>query len=118
MASRSRKGFAPELSRVGSRPLIQIAFPGVPHTLPSYIADKIRNPRAFAPTLKMPRFKVTDEQIDALSTALLALTDRAQTQPAASFYVSVRFSKPLGRASQNINDMRCFSCHPNEGAEK
>jgi cbb3-type cytochrome oxidase cytochrome c subunit len=112
------EGFAPELSRVGSKPLAQIAFAaGAPHALPDYLAGKIRNPRAFAPTLRMPRFRVTNEQIEALSTALLALTDRAQTQPATLRFVSALPSKPMGRASQIINDMRCFSCHPNKGAE-
>lgn len=112
------ENFAPEQSRLGSKPLAQIAFaPGVPHTLPDYIADKIRNPRAFAPTLKMPRFKLTDAQIDALTTALLALTDRAQTQPAAFRFVSVPLPQPAGKSAQVISDLRCFSCHPSKGSE-
>jgi mono/diheme cytochrome c family protein len=110
--------FAPEQSRLGSKPLVEIAFAaGVPHTLPDYIADKIRNPRAFAPTLKMPRFKLTDAQIDALTTALLALTDRAQTQPAAFRFVSAPRPQPAGKSAQAINDLRCFSCHPSKGSE-
>jgi cbb3-type cytochrome oxidase cytochrome c subunit len=112
------EGFAPELSRVGSKPLVEIAFAaGVPHTLPDYIADKIRNPRAFAPTLKMPRFRITEAQIDVLTTALLALTERAQTQSIAFRFVSTPPAKPLGKAAQTINDLRCFSCHPNKGQE-
>ena len=112
------EGFAPELSRVGSRPLEQIAFPaGVRRTLPDYLAAKIRNPRAYAPTLKMPQFKFTETQIEALTTALLALTDRAQTQSIAYRFPSPPPAPPLSKAAQTISDMRCFSCHPNKGVE-
>jgi mono/diheme cytochrome c family protein len=115
---RKPESFAPEQSTLGSKPLAQIAFaPGTAHTLPDYISDKIRNPRAFAPTLKMPRFKLTDAQIDALTTALLALTDRAQTQPAAYRFLSPPPSPPLNKAAQALNDLRCFSCHPSKGRE-
>jgi len=115
---RKPENFAPEQSRLGSKPLAEIAFAaGVPHTLPDYIADKIRNPRAFAPTLKMPRFKLTDEQIDALTTALLALTDRAQTQPATFRFVAAPLAQPAGKSAQAISDLRCFSCHPSKGSE-
>jgi cbb3-type cytochrome oxidase cytochrome c subunit len=115
---RKPENFAPEQTLLGSKPLAQIAFAaGTPHNLADYIADKIRNPRAFAVSLKMPRFKLTDPQIDALTTALLALTDRAQTQPAAFRFISPPSPPALGKASQTINDLRCFSCHPNKGHE-
>src|ERR1700687_4813964 len=36
--------FAPELSRIGSKPITQISFlPGMPHTVPDYISAKIRH---------------------------------------------------------------------------
>lgn len=112
------EGFAPDLSRVGSRPLVQIAFAaGVRRTLPGYLTAKIHNPRAYSPTLKMPQFQFSDAQVDALATALLALTDQAQTQSIAYRFPSPPPAPPLSRAAQTINDMRCFSCHPNEGVE-
>ncbi len=81
---RRPENFAPDLSRVGSRSLAQLAFaPGVAHTLPDYIMAKIRTPRAFGPGLKMPQFTFLVAQADALTTALLALTDRAQTEAPA-----------------------------------
>ena len=95
-----------------------MAFPeGVPQTLPDYVAAKIRKPRAFGATLKMPQFNLTGQKIDALTTALLSLTERAQTQPA-----SLRNSppapshyQPAGLAGQLIRDLRCFSCHAING---
>ena len=42
------ENFAPELSRIGSKPVTQLVFlPGMQHTLPDYIATKIKQPRAF-----------------------------------------------------------------------
>lgn len=112
------QNFAPELTLVGSRPLAKILFaPGVPHTLPDYIAAKIRNPRSFGTALKMPQFALAPQQVDALVTALLAQTDRAQKMPPA-LRVAVRRASDYhaaGKAGQLIEDMRCFSCHTING---
>jgi mono/diheme cytochrome c family protein len=112
------ENFAPDLSRVGSKPLVQIAFAeGVPHTLPDYLAAKVQKPRAFGASLKMPQFKYAPQQIDAVTTALLTLTDRAQTQPAAlriASHVESNY-QPAGKAGQLMNDLRCFSCHAING---
>ena len=108
------ENFAPELSRIGSKPLTQLLFvEGVEHNLPVYVAAKVRNPRAFGPSLKMPQFKLTPQQIDAITTALLAQTDRAQTQPPAMRIASVQQTnyEPAGHAGQLMRDLRCFTCH-------
>ncbi len=106
--------FAPDLSRVGSKPFAQLAFPkGIEHTLPGYIASKIANPRAFGAGLKMPRFTLAPTQIDALTTSLLSLTERANTLPASLRIASQHDSQyqPAGKAGKLISDLRCFSCH-------
>jgi mono/diheme cytochrome c family protein len=112
------ENFAPELSRIGSKPLAQIAFAeGVAHTLPDYLAAKVQKPRAFGASLKMPKFSFKPQQIDAVTTALLALTDRAQTQPPSLRTASQVESnyRPAGKAGQLMNDLRCFSCHAING---
>ena len=115
---RKPDNFAPELTRIGSKPLVQIAFlPGMTHSTPDYIAAKIRQPRAFGPGLKMPQYGLAPSQIDALTTALLALTDRAHDLPmvwtvpakAPSSY------QPAGKAGKLISDLACFSCHAING---
>jgi mono/diheme cytochrome c family protein len=106
--------FAPDLSRIGSKPFAQLAFPkGIEHTLPDYIASKIANPRGFGPSLKMPKFTLAPAQIDALTTSLLSLTERANTLPASLRIASQHDSQyqPAGKAGQLISDLRCFSCH-------
>jgi cytochrome c2 len=79
---RRPENFAPELSRIGSKPITQLIFlPGMQHTLPDYIAGKIKNPRAFSPGLKMPQYTFTPQQIDALTTELLSLNERSYSLP-------------------------------------
>jgi len=112
------ENFAPELSRVGSRSLAVLAFPeAVPHTLPDYIEAKVRNPHAFGPGLKMPQYSFTEQQRSAITTALLALTDRAQTQSPSLRTAAVHESnyRPAGKAGQLMADLRCFSCHAING---
>ena len=108
------ENFAPELTRIGSKPISQLIFvAGMRHALPDYITGKLRQPRAFAPGLKMPQYAFTPAQIDAVTTALLALNDRSQTLPTALTVSNVAEStyRPAGKAGQLMNDLACFSCH-------
>jgi mono/diheme cytochrome c family protein len=85
-------------------------------TLPDYISGKIRDPRAFGPALKMPRFTLDDGQVEALTTALLAQTDRAVTMP-PELVRSVSRAKyhPGGDTGRLMEDLRCQSCHSING---
>jgi cytochrome c1 len=108
------ENFAPELSRIGSKPITQLIFlQGMQHTLPNYIAGKIKQPRAFAPGLKMPQYTFTPAQIDALTTALLALNDRSYSMPPPLAVAATPESdyQPAGKAGKLMTDLACFSCH-------
>jgi len=108
------ENFAPELSRIGSKPINQLIFlPGMPYTLPDYIAGKVRNPRAFTPGLKMPQYSFTPVQIDAITTALLSLNERSHTLPPSLMMAATPESsyEPAGKAGQLTHDLACFSCH-------
>jgi cytochrome c1 len=108
------ENFAPELSRIGSKPITQLIFlPGMPHTLPEYIAGKIKQPRAFAPGLKMPQYTFTPAQIDALTAALLSLNDRSYSLPPSLAVAAPPESdyQPAGKAGKLMTDLACFSCH-------
>ena len=115
---RKPENFAPELTRIGSKSVSQLIFlEGMQHTLPDYIAGKIRQPRAFSPGLKMPQYSFSPTQIDALTTALLAQNDRAQTVPpsVAVEATPVSHYRPAGKAGQIMTDLACFSCHAING---
>lgn len=108
------ENFAPELSRIGSKPVTQLVFlPDMQHTLPDYIAGKIKQPRAFGKGLKMPQYTFTAAQIDSLATALLALNDRAASLPPSLTVAAAPESdyQPAGRAGKLMTDLACLSCH-------
>jgi mono/diheme cytochrome c family protein len=111
------ESFAPDLSRIGSKPLFQVGFlRGMPETLPDYIAGKIHDPRAFGPALKMPTFTLTDMQVEALTTALLAQTERAVSMPPELVRSSPHAKyRPGGDAGRLMEDLRCQSCHAING---
>jgi len=108
------ENFAPELSRIGSKPVTQLVFlPGMQHTLPDYIATKIKQPRSFGQGLKMPQYTFTPAQIDSLTTALLTLSERAATLPPSLTVPAAPESdyQPAGKAGKLMTDLACFSCH-------
>ena len=108
------ENFAPELSSIGSKPLAQIVFlPGMEHSLSSYIVAKIRQPRAFGSSVKMPQFALAAAQTDALTTALLALTNRGRNMPDSLRVAAVPDTnyQPAGHAGKLITELACFSCH-------
>ena len=111
---RKPENFAPELSSIGSKPLAQILFlPGMEHTLSSYIATKIRQPRAFGASVKMPQFTLTTAQTDALTTALLALTSRSRSMPDSLRVSEIQETnyQPAGHAGKLMAELACLSCH-------
>ena len=112
------ENFAPELTKIGSKPSTQLAFaPGVPHTLYDYIGAKIKQPRAFGTGLKMPQYTFTPVQVDGLVNALLAHNERALTLPVSKTVPAPAAShdEPAGKAGQLMNDLNCFSCHAING---
>ncbi len=112
------ENFAPELTRIGSKPIAQLIFlPGMAHTLPDYISAKIHQPRAFGQSLKMPQYSFTPAQVDGLTTALLSQTERAQTLPPSLTVPAVPASnyQPAGNAGRLMRDLQCFSCHAING---
>ena len=106
--------FGPDLSRVGSKPLVQLVFlPGMEHSLPAYLAEKLRQPRAFGPSLHMPRYNFTSAQVEDVTTALLSLTERSFTLPSRLQIPAVRETsyRPAGQAGQLMASLNCQSCH-------
>ena len=106
--------FGPDLSRIGSKPVVQLVFlPGMEHTLPVYLAQKVRQPRSFGPSLRMPRYNFNSSQVEAVTTALLSLTDRSFSLPASLQVPAVHETnyQPAGQAGQIMTSLNCLSCH-------
>ena len=65
----------------------------------------------------MPQYTFAPAQVDALTTALLSLTDRAHDLPLALTVPAQPPSnyQPAGKAGQLMSDMACFTCHAING---
>ncbi|HWZ42901.1 MAG TPA: c-type cytochrome [Candidatus Saccharimonadales bacterium] len=112
------QNFGPDLSLAGNKPLSQVVFaPGVAENLPAYISAKVHDPRSFGTGLKMPKFSLTDTQIESLTTALLAQTDRADHLPGDLLIPAPRPTnyQPGGEAGRLMEDLHCLSCHTIHG---
>lgn len=110
--------YGPDLSRIGSKPVAQLVFTAdMPQTLPAYLSNKIEHPRIFGPGLHMPQFVFTPAQVDALTTALLSLTDRSFTLPATMQIAAVQPTdyEPAGKAGKLMADLNCMACHRIDG---
>jgi len=106
--------FGPNLSRIGSKPVVQLVFlPGMEHTLPAYLSQKIGQPRSFGSSFRMPRYNFTPSQVEAVTTALLSLTDGSFSLPSSMQLPAVRETsyQPAGQAGQLMTSMNCLSCH-------
>jgi mono/diheme cytochrome c family protein len=106
----------PELSTVASKPLEQFDFgrAQISRSHESWFQTKLKSPRAFSQDLKMPDYQLADEEIEALTTVLLALTREKLPSryvvppPASSFTLA-------GKAGQLIDDVKCLTCHSIRG---
>ncbi len=109
------ENFAPELSRIGSKPLNQLIFvEGVERNaawLRGCEGAQSAGLRAVPQDAAVQVDAAT--QIDQVTTALLALTDRAQSQPPTMRIASVQQTtyEPAGHAGQLMRDLRCLTCH-------
>ncbi|MBI3951433.1 MAG: c-type cytochrome [Acidobacteria bacterium] len=105
-----------ELTSFGSKPLEQFEFGrvNVKRTRTDWIMTKLRNPRIFGGDLRMPSYKLADDEMDALTTLLLGLT--GETMP-AEFKVPKRPSDfaLAGEAGKIMNDVKCLTCHSIRG---
>jgi cytochrome c2 len=61
----------------------------------------------------MPQYTLSAQQNNALTTALLALTDRSHTIPADLRVAAVRETayEPAGHAGRLMTELACLSCH-------
>lgn len=107
----------PDLTAIGSKKTYEIEF-GVSkaeHTLPSYLFTKLKTPRVFGPTMRMPSFELADSDARAISVALLANTSdkipEALTVPAAP---PSKFA-PQGKFGTLVDQLACLGCHKMQG---
>jgi mono/diheme cytochrome c family protein len=103
----------PDLTAIGSKKTYQIDFgkTNLPHTLYDYIDAKIRSPRNFGETARMPEYQLNETDNQAITAVLLSFQNEPipsefiRTVPPAPQY------DPQGNVGQIIKKYSCLKCH-------
>jgi len=107
----------PDLTFIGSKKLYEIDFgkSGIRETLPSYLFTKLKHPRVFSPTMKMPDYTFTDEQARAITVALLSRTNDPIPAPMTIPRAPETTFSPQGKFGKVLDQYACLGCHRMEG---
>ncbi len=111
----------PVLTKTGDKKVGEIDFGNstIPRTLPDYIFEKIRRPKAFATKtnlMKMPSFDLSDEDAKDITLALLSFAStKIDTGKYAVAQKETTLFEPQGEAGKLVEKYQCFSCHAIKG---
>jgi len=107
----------PELTRIGSKRLYEIEFgkSAIEQTLPSYLKEKLLNPRAFGETMKMPKFGFTESEAEAIAVALLGNTGEDLPSDLVVPPTPQSTFAPQGQFAKLVDDLACLGCHIMKG---
>ncbi|MCH7471347.1 c-type cytochrome, partial [bacterium] len=106
--------FGPDLDGIGEKEVHALDFGvkrgRIPHTAIAWLEEKLRDPRGFSDQLKMPRFSLTDEEIEQLITFLLSLRrdripEKWRAPPPPPPYT------PQGSFGELVERYQCLTCH-------
>ena len=107
------EGFGPALSNMRQKPFYQLEFGNkdIPRTKEHYIIEKMRDPRGFLENARMPGFQLDEQDILALTTALLSFQER----PVPKSYTVEENQSPqiplAGEFGQLMKKYQCLACH-------
>ncbi|MFQ6115758.1 MAG: c-type cytochrome, partial [bacterium] len=107
------ENMGPDLSDIGDRHLYRLEFgkTEIPRTLPSYIYSKLKNPRQFLETARMPVYGFKEDELIAITTALLAMTQNPLPQEYLVPPKAPSTYQPQGEFGRIVKKYACFSCH-------
>jgi mono/diheme cytochrome c family protein len=103
----------PELTTVGSKSLHEIDFgeTDIPHSLPAYLFTKVKVPRVFSASMKMPDYQFSDDEAKAIAVALLGNTNENIPDQLNIPQSSSSTFAPQGEFGRLVDDLACFGCH-------
>jgi len=112
----------PDLRQVGDRDVRGVYWPGMGKDwnmrLSSYLRTKVSRPRAFAKEHRMPNFRFTPEETEAIVVALLSFSanpipEAARIHPSQAV---IALWSPSGPAAAVFDRYQCLQCHALRGA--
>ncbi len=103
----------PDLTAIGSKKTYQIDFgtTNIPHTLYDYIDAKIRSPRTFGGSTRMPEYKLNKADNQAITAVLLACQNEALPREYVRTVPHPPKYDPQGKVGQIIQKYSCLKCH-------
>lgn len=109
--------FGPDLTGIGSKDADRLDFGNLrlQRDLWSWLFAKVKTPRAFGKSLKMPTFGFSDEQSREIVVALLSLSDK---KIPSRYLASEKKPSPMyaqGSFGKLLKKYECLSCHPIRG---
>lgn len=110
-----QKDFGPDLSSLGGKNVSQLEFGGakIARNIVAYIQAKITDPLSVNTAARMPQYRLTPEDLDAITTALLSMTGNPSSsglerlivlRPRAEF-------RPAGAFGEVYERYKCYVCH-------
>jgi len=98
----SKKDFAPNLSRIAEK------------TSARWLYHWIKNPRDFSPTTAMPSLRLSDEEVQAITSYLLTLGEKTEKPE-----VVAKLDDPevIARGKGLVRKYGCYGCHNIPGME-
>jgi mono/diheme cytochrome c family protein len=114
-----QKDFGPDLSSLGAKNVSQLDFgpSKIPRTLVAYIQAKITDPRSVNGAARMPQYHLTKDDLDAVTTALLAMTGPAASPGLRKLIVPRQqpVFRPAGAFGRIYERYKCYVCHKFNG---
>jgi cytochrome c551/c552 len=103
----------PELTTVGSKSLYEIDFgkTEIAHSLPAYLFTKVKHPRVFSTSMRMPDYQFSDDDAKAITVALLGNTSESIPEQLRIPQSLSSIFAPQGEFGALVNDLACFGCH-------
>jgi mono/diheme cytochrome c family protein len=107
----------PVLTFVGDKKVedLDVGTSGIERTLPEYLFFKMRRPQLFATKtnlLKMPDYRLTQEEAKDITIGLLSLSERKVTSKKFMVLASPASTQEMsGTFGALLNKYQCFSCH-------
>jgi len=111
----AQKDFGPDLSGLGAKNISQLEFgeSKISRALVAYIQAKVTEPVSVNPAARMPQYHLKPADLDALTTALLAMTGNSSASGMERLVVSRGEAAfhPAGAFGELYERYKCYVCH-------
>jgi nitric oxide reductase subunit C len=114
-----QKDFGPDLSALGGKNASELEFgtSKIPRNLVSYIQTKLQDPVSVNLAARMPQYSWNAADLDAVTTALLAMQGTPATSGLQRLVVARQENafQPTGEFGEVYERYKCYACHKFNG---